>query len=65
MFNSLGFFYVGPIDGHNLDSLIPVLKNAKKSNNEGPIMIHIKTEKGKGYSFAEKCVGQISWSIKI
>ena len=56
LFNSLGFFYVGPIDGHNLDSLIPVLKNAKKSNNEGPIMIHIKTEKGKGYSFAENAL---------
>ncbi len=56
LFNSLGFFYVGPIDGHNLDSLIPVLKNAKKSNHEGPIMIHIKTEKGKGYSFAENAL---------
>ncbi|MDC0215596.1 1-deoxy-D-xylulose-5-phosphate synthase [Candidatus Pelagibacter sp.] len=54
LFNSLGFHYVGPIDGHDLDSLIHVLKNAKESNHEGPIMIHIKTEKGKGYSFAEK-----------
>ena len=54
LFSSLGFYYVGPIDGHDLDSLIPVLKNAKESNHEGPIMIHIKTEKGKGYSFAEK-----------
>ena len=56
LFSSLGFFYVGPIDGHDLDSLIPVLKNAKESNHEGPIMIHIKTEKGKGYSFAEKAL---------
>ena len=53
LFNSLGFYYVGPIDGYNLDSLVAVLKNAKESNHEGPIMIHIKTEKGKGYSFAE------------
>ena len=54
LFNSLGFSYVGPIDGHDLDALIPVLKNAKESKHEGPIMIHIKTEKGKGYSFAEE-----------
>jgi len=53
LFNSLGFYYVGPIDGYDLDSLITVLKNAKASNHEGPIMIHIKTEKGKGYYFAE------------
>ncbi len=54
MFNSLGFYYVGPIDGHDLSTLIPILKNAKDSNHEGPIMIHIKTQKGKGYSYAEK-----------
>jgi|TARA_Y100001970_G_scaffold241301_1_gene304767 1-deoxy-D-xylulose-5-phosphate synthase len=54
LFNSLGFYYVGPIDGYDLDGLILVLKNAKKLNHEGPIMIHIKTQKGKGYEFAEK-----------
>ena len=54
LFNSLGFYYVGPIDGHDLDALISALKNAKESKHEGPIMIHIKTEKGKGYTFAEK-----------
>ena len=54
LFNSLGFSYVGPIDGHDLDALISVLKNAKGSKHEGPIMIHIKTKKGKGYSFAEE-----------
>ena len=54
MFNSLGFYYVGPIDGHDLNSLLPILKNAKDSKHEGPIMIHIKTQKGKGYSYAEK-----------
>ena len=54
LFNSLGFSYVGPINGHDLDALIPVLKNAKESTHDGPIMIHIKTEKGKGYSFAEE-----------
>ncbi len=54
LFNSLGFYYVGPIDGHDLDVLLPILKNAKESNHTGPILIHIKTQKGKGYSFAEK-----------
>jgi len=54
LFNSLGFYYVGPIDGYDLDNLILVLQNAKKMNHDGPIMIHIKTEKGKGYEFAEK-----------
>jgi 1-deoxy-D-xylulose-5-phosphate synthase len=54
MFNSLGFFYIGPIDGHDLDILLPILKNARDSKHEGPIMIHVKTQKGKGYSYAEK-----------
>jgi len=54
LFNSLGFYYVGPIDGHDLDVLLPILKNARDTKHEGPIMIHIKTQKGKGYSYAEK-----------
>jgi 1-deoxy-D-xylulose-5-phosphate synthase len=54
LFNSLGFYYVGPIGGYDLSGLILVLQNAKKLNHEGPIMIHIKTQKGKGYEFAEK-----------
>ncbi|MBI2658196.1 1-deoxy-D-xylulose-5-phosphate synthase [Candidatus Woesearchaeota archaeon] len=51
-FESMGFQYFGPIDGHNLDELIPALQNVK--NLEGPVLLHVKTEKGKGYSFAEK-----------
>ena len=54
LFSSLGFYYAGPIDGHDLNDLIPILKNARDSKHEGPIMIHIKTQKGKGYSYAEK-----------
>ena len=54
LFNSLGFYYVGPIDGHDLDVLLPILKNARDAKHEGPIMIHVKTQKGKGYSYAEK-----------
>ena len=54
LFNSMGFYYVGPIDGHDMDALLPVLQNARDVNYQGPIMIHVKTKKGKGYSFAEK-----------
>jgi len=53
LFNELGFYYVGPIDGHDLDSLIPVLNNVKNSKYEGPILIHAVTKKGKGYRPAE------------
>jgi 1-deoxy-D-xylulose-5-phosphate synthase len=53
IFEELGFFYVGPVDGHNLKSLIPILENAKKYKN-GPILIHCVTKKGKGYEPAEK-----------
>ena len=54
LFSSLGFYYIGPIDGHDLNSLVPILKNARDTKHEGPILIHIKTKKGKGYSYAEK-----------
>tara|TARA_B110000438_G_scaffold272354_1_gene290967 strand:- start:127 stop:2046 length:1920 start_codon:yes stop_codon:yes gene_type:complete len=53
LFNELGFYYVGPIDGHNLDNLIPVLNNVKNSKYDGPILIHAITKKGKGYKPAE------------
>ena len=54
LFSSLGFYYIGPIDGHDLNSLLPILKNARDTKHNGPILIHIKTKKGKGYSYAEK-----------
>jgi len=53
LFEELGFFYVGPIDGHNLDQLIPVLENVRDTDN-GPFLVHVVTKKGKGYSPAEK-----------
>jgi 1-deoxy-D-xylulose-5-phosphate synthase len=52
MFEELGFYYVGPIDGHNLDHLLPVLKNVRDSK-AGPILVHVVTQKGKGYPPAE------------
>jgi 1-deoxy-D-xylulose-5-phosphate synthase len=53
LFEELGFYYVGPIDGHNLDHLLPVLKNVRDMRN-GPILIHAVTQKGKGYAPAEE-----------
>jgi len=52
LFEELGFFYVGPIDGHNLDHLLPVLRNVRDMPN-GPVLIHVVTKKGKGYPPAE------------
>jgi 1-deoxy-D-xylulose-5-phosphate synthase len=52
MFEELGFYYVGPIDGHNLDHLLPILKNVRDSGT-GPILVHVVTQKGKGYAPAE------------
>jgi 1-deoxy-D-xylulose-5-phosphate synthase len=52
LFSELGFYYVGPIDGHNLDHLLPVLKNVRAMRN-GPVLVHVVTKKGKGYPPAE------------
>ncbi|WP_264388989.1 1-deoxy-D-xylulose-5-phosphate synthase [Brucella melitensis] len=52
LFEELGFYYVGPIDGHNLDHLLPVLKNVRDTQ-KGPVLIHVVTQKGKGYAPAE------------
>jgi len=52
LFEELGFFYVGPIDGHNLDHLLPVLKNVRDAK-DGPTLVHVVTQKGKGYAPAE------------
>ena len=53
LFEELGFFYVGPVDGHNVDHLIPILKNVKDDETPGPVLIHVVTQKGKGYEPAE------------
>ena len=52
LFEELGFYYVGPIDGHNLDHLLPVLRNVRDTNNK-PVLVHVVTQKGKGYAPAE------------
>jgi 1-deoxy-D-xylulose-5-phosphate synthase len=64
LFEELGFFYVGPIDGHNLDHLLPVLRNARDATN-GPILIHVVTQKGKGYAPAEAAEDKYHGVVKF
>jgi 1-deoxy-D-xylulose-5-phosphate synthase len=54
LFEELGFFYVGPIDGHNIDHLLPVLRNVRDDDEKGPILVHVVTKKGHGYAPAEQ-----------
>jgi 1-deoxy-D-xylulose-5-phosphate synthase len=53
LFEELGFYYVGPIDGHNLDHLLPVLQNLRDVRGSGPVLVHVVTQKGRGYAPAE------------
>mgnify|MGYP006241671553 FL=1 len=53
LFEEMGFYYVGPIDGHNLEHLVPVLRNVRESADHGPVLVHVVTQKGKGYAPAE------------
>jgi len=54
LFEELGFYYIGPLDGHNLDHLLPVLRNVRNNRAERAVLIHVVTQKGKGYEPAEK-----------
>ena len=54
LFEEMGFYYVGPIDGHDLDHLMPVLRNLRDTDHQGPILLHVVTRKGKGYPPAEQ-----------
>lgn len=54
LFEELGFFYVGPVDGHDLDNLVPILEKLRDSDSTKPVLLHLKTEKGKGYPPAEQ-----------
>ena len=64
LFEELGFYYVGPIDGHNLDQLIPVLENVR-DNADGPVLIHVVTKKGKGYAPAEAAADKYHGVVKF
>ncbi len=54
LFSELGFYYVGPIDGHDVENLVQIFQNVKNSNHKGPVLIHVRTQKGKGYKPAEE-----------
>ena len=64
LFEELGFYYVGPIDGHNLDHLLPVLKNVRDAK-QGPILVHVVTQKGKGYAPAESSADKYHGVVKF
>jgi 1-deoxy-D-xylulose-5-phosphate synthase len=64
LFEELGFYYVGPIDGHNLDHLLPVLQNVRDAR-QGPILVHVVTQKGKGYGPAEASADKYHGVVKF
>ncbi|MBN9581403.1 MAG: 1-deoxy-D-xylulose-5-phosphate synthase [Afipia sp.] len=64
LFEEMGFFYVGPIDGHNLDHLLPVLTNVRDAE-KGPILVHVVTQKGKGYAPAEAAADKYHGVVKF
>jgi 1-deoxy-D-xylulose-5-phosphate synthase len=64
LFEELGFYYVGPIDGHNFDHLLPVLRNARDAE-QGPILVHVVTQKGKGYAPAETSADKYHGVVKF
>jgi 1-deoxy-D-xylulose-5-phosphate synthase len=64
LFEELGFYYVGPIDGHNFDHLLPILKNVRDSE-QGPILVHVVTQKGKGYAPAEASADKYHGVVKF
>jgi len=65
LFEELGFYYVGPIDGHNLDHLLPVLQNLRNSEEPGPVLVHVVTQKGKGYPPAERSADKYHGVVKF
>lgn len=54
LFEELGLYYIGPVDGHSIDDLVAILKEVKSTKTTGPVLIHVITEKGRGYPYAEK-----------
>ena len=65
LFEELGFYYVGPIDGHNLEHLIPILQNLANSDEPGPVLVHCVTQKGKGYGPAEASADKYHGVVKF
>ncbi len=65
LFEELGFYYVGPVDGHDLDHLLPVLRNIRDTDHQGPILVHAVTQKGKGYAPAEASADKYHGVVKF
>jgi 1-deoxy-D-xylulose-5-phosphate synthase len=65
LFEELGFYYVGPIDGHDLDHLLPVLRNLRDTDHQGPMLLHVVTQKGKGYPPAERSADKYHGVVKF
>ena len=65
LFDELGFYYVGPVNGHNLEHLLPILKNARDSDLDKPILVHVVTKKGKGYPPAEASADKYHGVVKF
>ncbi len=65
LFEEMGFYYVGPIDGHNLDHLLPVLRNVKASEDGGAVLVHVVTQKGRGYAPAEAAADKYHGVVKF
>jgi 1-deoxy-D-xylulose-5-phosphate synthase len=65
LFEELGFYYIGPIDGHNLDHLLPVLRNVRDAKRDGPVLIHVRTRKGAGYPPAEDSADKYHGVVKF
>nr|XP_027116107.1 probable 1-deoxy-D-xylulose-5-phosphate synthase, chloroplastic [Coffea arabica] len=65
LFEELGFYYIGPVDGHNIDDLVTILKEVKSTKTTGPVLIHVVTEKGRGYPYAEKAADKYHGVVKF
>ncbi|KAG2316047.1 hypothetical protein Bca4012_066890 [Brassica carinata] len=65
LFEELGFYYIGPVDGHNIDDLVSILKEVKSTRTIGPVLIHVVTEKGRGYPYAERADDKYHGVVKF
>lgn len=65
LFEELGLYYIGPVDGHNIDDLVSILKEVKSTKTTGPVLIHVVTEKGRGYPYAEKAADKYHGVVKF
>ncbi|CAN6469205.1 unnamed protein product [Victoria cruziana] len=65
LFEELGLYYIGPVDGHNMDDLITILQEVKSTQTTGPVLIHVVTEKGRGYPYAERAADKYHGVVKF